>query len=360
MWMTRRARALPAALAAALVSTAALPGTAAADIQKRQFQVVGTWGNLELWKDHESRFWNQVLPKASGGKLSANAKPYTEVGLSGFEVMRLLRLGTYDAVHAVVTYVAQDSPALEGIDLAGVVQDLDTYRKAMKAYEGILARELADKYNAKLLMLYSFPSQQLYCNLGDKRNKNVHLADLKGKKIRTYSTTLGDFIEGLNASAVTIAFAEVVPALQKGVADCGITGTGPAYHAKWWQVVTHNIRVRLGYAATVLAMNMDTWNSLNQDTQKLITAQLAKLEEEVWAATKLVDKQGMDCNASGPCPLGETGGMVPVEPSAADKATLRAIVENFVLKRWVKRCGAKCAKEWNDTVGRVAGVEAPL
>jgi TRAP-type C4-dicarboxylate transport system substrate-binding protein len=322
--------------------------------------VVGTWGNLELWKDHESRFWNEVLPKASGGKLTANAKPYTEVGLSGFEVMRLLKLGTYDAVHAVVTYVAQDSPALEGIDLAGVVQDLDTYRKAMKAYEGVLARELADKYNAKLLMLYSFPSQQLYCNLGDKRSKNVHLADLKGKKIRTYSTTLGDFIEGLNASAVTIAFAEVVPALQKGVADCGITGTGPAYHAKWWQVVTHNIRVRLGYAATVLAMNMDTWNGLNADTQKLITEQLAKLEDEIWASTKVVDKQGMDCNASGPCPLGEPGGMTPVEPSAADKTMLRGIVENFVLKRWVKRCGAACAKEWNATVGRVAGVQAPL
>ena len=55
---------------------------------------------------------------------------------------------------------------------------------------------------------------------------------------------------------MTIAFAEVVPALQKGVADCGLTGTLPAYNAKWWQVVTHNIRIRLGYASSFLAMNM--------------------------------------------------------------------------------------------------------
>jgi len=360
MSQSKQRLALIWALAGGLGCAAILPGTATADIQKREFQVVGTWGNLELWKEHESKFWNETLPKVSGGKLTANAKPYTEVGLSGFEVMRLLKLGTYDAVHAVVTYVAQDSPALEGMDLAGVVQDLDTYRKAMDAYKGVLARELADKYNAKLLMVYSFPSQQLYCNMGDKSNKNVHLADLKGKKIRTYSTTLGDFIEGLNASAVTIAFAEVVPALQKGVADCGITGTGPAYNAKWWQVVTHNIRVRLGYAATVLAMNMDTWNSLNADTQKLMTEQIAKLEDEIWASTKIADKQGMDCNAAGPCPLGEPGGMVPVEANAADKATLKSIVQNYVLKRWAKRCGAACAKQWNDTVGRVVDVKAPL
>ena len=328
--------------------------------EAREFQVVGTWGNLALWKDHESQFWNETLPAASGGKLTANAKPYTEVGLSGFEVMRLLKLGTYDAVHAVVTYVAQDSPALEGMDLAGVAQDLDTYRQAMEAYKGVLSRELASKYNAKLLMVYSFPSQQLYCNMGDKNNTNVRLADLKGKKIRTYSTTLGDFIEGLNASAVTIAFAEVVPSLQKGVADCGITGTEPAYNAKWWQVVTHNIRVRLGYAATVLAVNMDTWNSLSDGSRELMLAEIDKLEDQIWAATKIADQEGMDCNASGPCSLGEPGGMVPVEPNEADKAQLRDIVENYVVKRWAKRCGEDCTREWNETVGKVVNVTAPI
>ncbi len=364
MWKTSKVCAL---LAFALVFAAGCgdggdqqQAASSAQVQEREFQVVGTWGNLDLWKRHESKFWNETLPQASGGKLTANAKPYTEVGLSGFEVMRLLKLGTYDVVHAVATYVAQDSPELEGVDLAGVAQDLDTYRKAMEAYKDVMARELAEKYNAKLLMLYSFPSQQLYCNLGDKNSKNVHLADLKGKKIRTYSTTLGDFIEGLNASAVTIAFAEVVPALQKGVADCGITGTEPAYNAKWWQVVTHNIRVRLGYAATVLAINMDTWNSLNKNTQQLMLAEIAKLEDEIWTATKIADQQGMDCNASGPCPRGEPGGMVPVEPNVADKEKLQEIVENYVVKRWAQRCGAACTKEWNDTVGQVVNIKAPI
>ncbi len=153
MSATRKRRVSIGALAATLLCAAALPGTAMADVQKREFQVVGTWGNLELWKQHESKFWNATLPRVSGGKLTANAKPYTELGLSGFEVMRLLRLGAYDVVHAVLTYVAQDSPALEGMDLAGVTQDLGIYRKAMDAYKGVLARELADKYNAKLLMV---------------------------------------------------------------------------------------------------------------------------------------------------------------------------------------------------------------
>ena len=257
-------RSLCTAVAVSIFVFAVQP--AKADIQKMQFEVVGTWGFLENWQQFEGPFWTETLPAASGGKLTANAKPYTELGLKGYEVMQGLKKGAYDVVHALTSYSAQPSPALEGIDLAGVVQDFGVYREAMNAYRSIIARELAEKYNAKLLNLYTFPSQQLWCNMKDRSITDISLKDLAGKKIRTYSRTLGDFIEGLNASAVTIAFAEVVPALQKGVADCGITGTMPAYNAKWWQVVTHNIRVRLGYAATFTAMNMDTWNGLNPET----------------------------------------------------------------------------------------------
>jgi TRAP-type C4-dicarboxylate transport system substrate-binding protein len=356
--MTMKAIVAGAIAGAMVLGLAAAP--ASADMKKREFKVVGTWGFLDHWKEREGPFWKERLPKLSGGKLTANAKSQTELGLSGFEIMRLLKLGVYDAVHGVTTYVAQDSPAIEGADLAGVIQDLPTYRKANEAYRSILAREFEEKYAAKLLMIYAWPSQQLFCNLGDKSITKYGLDKLKGKKIRTYSTTLGDFIEGVGGSAVTIAFAEVVPALQKGVADCGLTGTLPAYNAKWYQVVTHNIRIRLGYASSFLAMNMKVWKSLDADTKGLLTKELAKLEEEMWVATAKNDQRGMDCNASGPCD-GATGGMIPIEPTMADKKMLKSVVEDFVLKRWAKRCGTQtCVDEWNSTIGKLAGVKASM
>ncbi|MGB7304460.1 MAG: transporter, partial [Burkholderiaceae bacterium] len=70
------------------------------------------------------------------------------------------------------------------------------------------------------------------------------------------------------------------------------------------------------------------------------------------------DQIGMDCNAAGPCEKGKPGGMVPIEPSDADKAQLNGIVQDFVLARWAKRCGEACAKEWNETVGKVVGMTA--
>ncbi len=332
--------------------------SAKAEINEYKFDAVGTWGFLENYKEFESKFWNEILPKASGGKLTANIKPQTELGLKGYEIMSGLKKGAYDAVHALTSYSAKASPALEGIDLAGVIQDYATYKKAVDAYRSIIEREVAEKYNSKLINVYTFPSQQLWCNMGDKSVKEIPLKSLAGKKIRTYSRTLGDFIEGLDASAVTIAFAEVVPALQKGVADCGITGTMPAYNAKWWQVVTHNIRVRVGYAATFTAINMDVWNGFNKETQDLILSEGKKLEDSIWAFEQSLDQKGMDCNAAGPCEKGDPGGMVPITPSDEDQKMLKDIALNVVLKRWAKRCGKKCADEWNETIGKVVGMTA--
>ena len=136
-------------LAAAIVGGSLALGAAqaSAEIQKYNFEVVGTWGFLENWKEFEKKFWTEMLPKASGGKLTANAKPYTELGIKGYEVMSGLKKGAYDAVHALTSYSAKASPALEGIDLAGVIQDFGTYRKAVNAYRSILEREVAEKYN---------------------------------------------------------------------------------------------------------------------------------------------------------------------------------------------------------------------
>lgn len=355
--MKRTLIATAAALGLALTAT----GATAADYGKREFKVVGTWGNLDQWKKYESTFWNETLPEVSDGALTANAKPYTELGLSGFEVVRLLSLGVYDAVHGLSGYTSQDSPAMEGVDLAAIAPDVPTFEKVLNAYRPVLARELNDKYNSKMLALYYWPSQQLYCNMGDKSKTNVTLEDLQGKKIRTYATTHGDFVEAIGGSAVTIAFAEVVPALQKGVADCGITGTLPSYSAKWYQVVTHNIQIRLGYTSTYVAMNNNTWGSLTPDAQALFQEQMPKWEEHTWKETAESNQIGMDCGTDGPCPYGEPGGMIPVQLSDEEQAKLKGLVKEYVIDRWAERCGTQeCVDEWNETVGKIVGLKAEL
>lgn len=333
---------------------------AQAEIKARQFMVVGTPSTLDHWKLHESKLFKEMIPKASGGKLTANIKPRDELGLAGFPVMRQLRQGAFDFVFGDFTYVSGDSPIIEGTELSGLAQSVDQYHQMLNAYKPIFDKVFKEKFDAKILLMYAWPSQQLWCNFGDRSRKDISLKDLVGKKIRTFSAPQGDFVKGLGASPVSITFAEVVPALQKGVVDCALTGTLPAYSAKWYQVVTHNIRVRLGYIGSFLAVRNKVWNSLSKEAQDVITSQIDAIRGEMWDWTKKADQLGMDCNAQGPCPLGPVGNMTVIEPSAADKALVKKIVADDVVKGWVHRCGEKCAADWNATVGKLLGIKAGM
>jgi TRAP-type C4-dicarboxylate transport system substrate-binding protein len=348
--LTKTAAGIALAAAVSLAATAAT----AADLPKNSFKVVGTWGNLSNYKNHEGPFWNETVPEHSNGAITAHAPPLTELGLKGFEVMRLLKLGVFDFAFASIGYVSSEDAVFEGVDLSGIAPSIESMRKVAQLYRPVLDKAFADIFEAKLMVLYPFPSQLIFCNADIKS-----VADLKGKRIRGYSTTLGDFVEGAGASSVTISFAEVVPALQKGVADCGITGTMPAYQAKWHQVITHVLKLRVGWGMAFGAFSMKRWNQLDTATQEFFTKEFAALEDEMWTATKAEDEMGIICNTgTGKCTEGEPGQMKLVEASADDEKARQRILTNFVLKRWAGRCSAQCVKDWNATVGKYLNLTA--
>ena len=246
--------------------TAALALTASAAFADNPvvLKAVGTWSSLTNYQKHEGPFFNERLAEASGGQIVGEIQSQSGLGLKGFEIMRLVKNGVFDFAFGLPGYVAAENAIFEGADLSSLTQDIDTQRKVADAYFPTLEKAFAEIYNAKLLMLYPFPSQTLWCNA-----EVNGIADLEGKKIRVYATTLGDFVEGAGGTSVTVAFSEVIPALEKGVVDCGITGTMSAYTANWQQVATHAYTLRVGWGLAFGAMNMDKWNSMSADQQAL-------------------------------------------------------------------------------------------
>ncbi|MEO0328346.1 MAG: TRAP transporter substrate-binding protein [Pseudomonadota bacterium] len=338
-------------LAAAVIATSA--GIAYAADKPATIKAVGTWGSLTNFQKHEGPFWNERISEASGGTIIGEIKPQTELGLKGFEIMRLVKNGVFDFAFGLPGYVAAENAIFEGGDLSSVTQDIETQRKVAEAYFPTLEKAFADIYNAKLMMLYPFPSQTLWCNA-----EVNGLADLKGKKIRVYSTTLGDFVEGVGGTSVTVPFAEVIPALEKGVVDCGITGTMSAYKAKWYQVATHAYTLRVGWGLAFGAMNMDKWNILTDAQKATLEKEISALTDQMWAETATEDEVAISCITGGECGIGEKGAMKLVEPTAEDLAARDTVANDVILARWAKRCGEDCAANWNSTVGSILGLEA--
>src|SRR6185295_5226698 len=106
--------------------------------------------------------------------------------------------------------------------------------------------------------------------------------DLKGRKVRVQGVSHGDLIAALGGVGVTIPFAEVVPALQRGTVDCGITGTMPAYKAGWHEVVTHVLNLPLGFTAGYLVASTSTWDKLDQPTKAFLETEAEKWSDRAW------------------------------------------------------------------------------
>jgi TRAP-type C4-dicarboxylate transport system substrate-binding protein len=343
---------LPIACVAATLAAAASIPVLAQQVEKREFNVVGTWNFLTNWQKLEQPFWTKDLPGATGGNLKGNIKSITEVNLKGTEVIRLLKQGVFDFAAALPIYVEDGGAIIEASDLAGVARDFKMGREVVNAWMPEMQKAMA-KNGATILGTFPFPEQVFFCK-GDIKS----IADLKGKKVRVQGTSQADFVAAIGGVGVTIAFGEVVPALEKGVTDCGITGTMPGYKAKWGEVVDTLFRLPVGYTVGIWAVNLNVWNKLSQPTKDTIQAEIKKLEEKSWKVIEEETDEGVACNTGGTCSVGPTGKLKLVKPSDEDFKVRDKALNDVVLARWAKRCGAECAATWTEMVGKKYGLSA--
>lgn len=336
------------------LTAATISAATAQEIQELHLKVIGGWSNVTMTTAVEQPFWQGKIGELSKGRITADFNSLDTLGLKGDETLRLLRLKIADIVTGPVSFVAGDFKLYDGLDLSGAILDIDTMRKAVDAYRPVIDKNMQENFNAHLLMMWPSPPQVLFC-----KGEIKGVADLAGKKIRTFNQTLADFVEAVGGTPVNLSFAEVVPALQNGTADCGVTGTGPGNSAKWWEVTDHLFPLVLGWAPYFSAINLDTWNAMDEPTKAFLTAEFAKLEQEMWAHVKAAAQQGINCNTGqGECTTGIKANMKLVDVSDADKALLAGMVTETILPRWAARCGEACVGGWNETVGKALGFVA--
>lgn len=336
-------------IAAALAAMPAL----AQELPKTHLRITGGLSNLTAYQQYEQPFWTKTIPEASKGQVTAEIKGFNEMGIKGPELLRLMRNGVVEFGTATLSYFASDNPINEAIDLAGLAPDVQTAREVTKAFEPVYAKLYGQGNAVKLLGISTYPAQVLFCNADIKG-----LADIKGKKVRTSSRTQADFVEALGGSSVTMAFGEVVPALQNRVVDCAITGSLSGYSAKWYEVSTHLVALPINWNQQIHAVNYTTWSKLKPEVQRFLQTQVNGLVNQIWDAAARQTQEGYDCNTgAAACTQAAKGKMTLVQPSAADREQLKKIRDQVIAK-WAQRCSAQCVSDFNATVGKQLGLVA--
>jgi TRAP-type C4-dicarboxylate transport system substrate-binding protein len=316
--------------------------------------VVGSWSSLPLHIQYEVPFWTVTLPEASGGTINVELTTHNQMSLGLGDVYPLLGQGVYDVAMTVGDYAVADAPELEGLDVPLLALTADDARAMVDAARPMVTDIFHDRFNSHVLAIAPYPPQVVFCN-----HEINSLADLEGLKVRASGRMTALLLEALGAEGVNVSFAEVPGALQNGVVDCAVTGAGSGYSAGWWEVSTHLLPIPLGgWDPVITAMNLDKWNSLDGDTQALISSEIVTgFEDLAWASAQDALVNDVAClTGNGECPTGEARSMTLVEVSDEDFARARELLTSEVLPDWAERSGGDWAARWNDSVGQVVGV----
>jgi TRAP-type transport system periplasmic protein len=246
-------------------------------------------------------------------------------------------------------------PLLDGFDLPGAHTSMENVRRAAQALAPAANREL-EKLGVKMIATSPFPAQVFFC-----KKPVAGIADLKGLKVRVAGPAQSDFVNALGAQPVGIAFGEVYGALERGVVDCAVTGTGTANSSKWYEVTTHMYTLVASWGISGYLVNLAWWNKLDPQVREYLEKTFRDVEEAQWKLGMELTQDGIECNIGNAerCKIFtvlKDRRLVWVKASDADNARARQILTDVVLPNWVKRCGAQCGEAYNAAVAPISGV----
>ena len=164
------------------------------------------------------------------------------------------------------------------------------YDQAYRMFNGAIGEALdktwQEKYKVKVLCFYDYGFRHFWNN----KRPIVEPKDLRGLKIRVQQAKVfGDTINGLGGNAVAMPWGEVIPAAQSGVIDGADLPVVNILALKAYEVSKYASMTYHNYGPTVTVINLDVWNGLTADQQKLLLDVAREAQERIRKDTESVD-----------------------------------------------------------------------
>ncbi len=265
-------------------------------------------------------FWEfkRRVEKMSGGKIEVRWKGGPEIA-PAFEMLSLVQRGTLDVLSSTGAYFT-DKMA-EGVYLDYFEGPVSEMRKG-----GVI--DFFDKIQQERtgVKLLGLPSGLVgYAIFTKKPVKS--LADFKGMKLRGTPTYL-PIAESLGASMVRMPYSDLYAGLERGVVEGYFSPIIGTLGAKFYEQICCIIKPFFWTVRTWLYFNLETWNKLTPEQQKLLTE--AAIETEKWGPAhfdKYIDAEHDT--------LVKKHGMQIIELPAEDSKRLRKIAYESAWKKFV-------------------------
>ena len=303
----------------------------------------------------ETYFAPNLLERTKG-KVEFITSSFPELGLAGPDTLSLVTDGTLDSATIYGGYVGGEMPPIEIQNLWGIYssreQEFEATQAIIKDIEALVLAETGGvimNHN-----WYAGNDQFFFC-----RERIDSLDGFAGKKTRSHSAALSDWINGMGATAQFLAFAEVYTAIERGILDCGVTGADAGYGQRWYEVTDYIIGPLLSFPSNNNVINAAKWASIPENLQQIIIEEAAKSELEALRIAAIQNEMGLLKNTTERGAGKDAMEFVPFSDEMNFRSLNTAVMEH-VVPAWVNRVGDTShtiiADSFNGKVGPIVGL----
>jgi TRAP-type transport system periplasmic protein len=143
---------------------------------------------------------------------------------------------------------------------------------ARPAWEQVL-----DKHNQKLLYLSPWPAAGLWAN---KPIDSVQA--LRGLRVRTADANGVAAFKAAGAVPVQVSFADALPQLKAGQLDAVLSSGDGGAGQRLMETLKHFTQIDYAVTMSVVTLNADAWNALDDDLQRAVLAAASIVEARQW------------------------------------------------------------------------------
>lgn len=343
--MTSRRNVLKGIGGAAAMGAIAPFGMSSAFAQEQiTWKSVSNHRNGASWS-HRWPWLIEELKTRTNGRLNLDVSTVPELGFSGQELLRSLRSNLIDFSDIVAGFVAGEFPAIEAPQLAGVFGEYEQCRKAVDAWSAKVLSQNENMMGGRLIGSFNYNSVLLFSKF-----PMDSLDAIKGKKIRTFSVSLSDYITALGGEPVSLPTSDLYAGLERGTIDGCIVGPDQVEGGRLYEVSKHLTNLLFGSSPGYNVISRRSWDRLPDDIKAIIDEIAPVYSERGWEAGRMNDNEGLDA--------AEKRGMTVLrEPKEEWRAPLLEIARDVVAANWAKRAGDQAKQDFNEVLAPIAGFE---
>lgn len=226
--------------------------------------------NLLLFKDE--------VEKNSNGEIKVEIYDSAQL-YKDKEVPAAVGSGAIEMGVASLTRYVGDIPAVDVFYMPFLFNSEEKVRKAVAPGSAVRGPidEAIKGTGSTVLWWQAYGGAILLSNGGPIRTP----ADMKGKKVRVFGKTLGDFVTAVGGAPTLISGSEQYLAYQRGTVDIGMTGVSGVKSRKLWEVMDTITVTNHADIEFIVVANSDWWNGLSEAHRKVMMDAARKAEIDV-------------------------------------------------------------------------------